>query len=152
MAEGTQITETQLVAYCGLYCGDCYRYKGRLADMARDLRKEMRAEKFSDTAVKMAESAFFKAFKNYPECYEVLGEIVKLRCKRSCRGEGGPPVCKIRECCRKNGIDGCWECDDFETCKKLYFLKPYHEDAHIKNLRLLKKSGVESFIDGKRYW
>jgi hypothetical protein len=141
-----------LIAYCGLYCGDCYRYKGRLADMARDLRKELRAEKFDVTAAKMAENAFFKAFRNYPECYEVMGEIVKLRCKRACRGGGGPPVCKIRECCQKNSIDGCWECDEFETCKKLDFLKPYHDDAHLKNLRQLRKSGVGSFINGKRYW
>ena len=156
MAEGTEITDTpeakDLVAYCGLYCGDCYRYKGKLADMARDLRKELRAEKFDITAGKMAENAFFKAFKNYPQCYEVLGEIVKLRCKRSCRGGGGPPVCKMRVCCEKKGIEGCWQCDEFETCKKLDFLKPYHEDAHVKNLKLLRKSGVDNFIKNKRYW
>jgi len=156
MAEGTEITGTpeakDLVAYCGLYCGDCYRYKGRLADMARDLRKELRMEKFDVTAGKMAENAFFKAFKNYPQCYEVLGEIVKLRCKRSCRGGGGPPVCKIRVCCGEKNIEGCWKCDEFDTCKKLDFLKPYHEDAYIKNLKLLRKSGVENFINGKRYW
>jgi len=33
------------------------------------------------------------------------------------------------------------------------FLKNYHkEDAHLKNLRILKKAGVESFLEGKRYW
>ncbi len=141
-----------LIAYCGLYCGDCYRYKGKLADLARDLRKELRAEKFDRTAEKMSASSFFAAFKNYPQAYEVLGQIVKLRCKRACRDGGGIPVCKIRDCCRKKGIDGCWLCDEFETCKKLDFLKPYHEDAHLKDLRILKKSGVDSFISGKRYW
>jgi hypothetical protein len=28
----------------------------------------------------------------------------------------------------------------------------FHEDAHLKNLRALKKSGLDSFINGKRYW
>jgi hypothetical protein len=146
------LDDRNLVAYCGLYCGDCYRYKGKIADLARDLRKELRQEKFDNTAGKMSENAFFAVFKNYSQCYEVLGEIVKLRCKRTCQGGGGPPVCKIRECCRKKNIEGCWQCDDFETCQKLDFLKPYHKDAYIKNLKILKKAGIDSFINGKRYW
>jgi len=141
-----------LIAYCGLYCGDCYRYQGKIADLARDLRKELRQAKFDSTAEKMSKTSFFAAFKNYPQCYETLGAMVKLRCKRSCRGGGGPPVCRIRECCRKKAIDGCWLCDEFEACRKLDFLKPYHRDAHIKNLKILKKAGVDSFIIGKRYW
>ena len=52
MSDTSEIKE--LVAYCGLYCGDCYRHKGRLADLARDLRKELRQEKFDVTAGKMA--------------------------------------------------------------------------------------------------
>ena len=144
--------EKELIACCGLYCGDCYRYKGRIADLARDLRKELRQEKFDLTAETMSEISFFAAFKNYPQCYELLGEMVKLRCKRTCRGGGGPPGCKMRDCCQKKGIDGCWQCAEFETCKKLDFLKPYHEDAHIKNLRILKKTSVDSFLEGKRNW
>jgi hypothetical protein len=142
----------ELIAYCGLYCGDCYRYKGKIADLARDLRKELRQEKFDLTAETMSTISFFADFKNYPQCYGLLGEMVKFRCKRTCRGSGGPPACKIRDCCQKKGIDGCWQCDEFETCKKLNFLKPFHEDAHIKNLRILKKAGVGSFLGGKRNW
>lgn len=36
----------KLVAYCGLYCGDCINYKGEVADLARDLRKKLREAKF----------------------------------------------------------------------------------------------------------
>jgi len=32
------------------------------------------------------------------------------------------------------------------------FLKPIHEDAHLKNLRKIKKQGTEKFLSGKRYW
>ena len=144
--------DRELIAYCGLYCGDCYRYKGRIADLGRDLRKELRQEKFAETAETMSQISFFASFKDYPQCYQLLGEMVKLRCKRTCRGGGGPPVCKIRECSRKKGIDGCWQCDEFETCKKLDFLKPFHRDAHLKNLSMLSKAGVDSFLKGKRYW
>ncbi|MBE9513069.1 MAG: DUF3795 domain-containing protein [Chloroflexi bacterium] len=146
------MTEGQeLIAYCGLYCGDCFGYKGNLADLARDLRKELRQAKFDKTAKHLSTIPFFKAFENYPQCYEVLGALVKLRCK-SCKAGGGPPFCKIRSCCLKKGINGCWQCDEFETCVKLDFLKPNHEDAHIKNLRILKKKGVDAFLSGKKYW
>jgi len=144
--------DKELITYCGLYCGDCYRYQGRIADLARDLRKVLRQYKFDRTAEKLSTSAFFAAYKNYPQCYDVLGEMVKLRCKRGCREGGGIPVCKIRDCCRKKGIEGCWECDEFENCMKLDFLIPFHEDAHIKNLRILKKSGTNRFLTGKRNW
>ena len=137
-----------LIAYCGLYCGDCFGYKGTVADMARDLRKELRQAKFD----KVAEAFPFKEFKNYKECYKMLGALVRMRCKKTCKGGGGPPFCRMRICCQKKDIDGCWECDEFETCDKLDFLKPVHGDAHAKNLRILNKKGVDAFIAGKKYW
>ena len=120
--------------------------------MARDLRKELRQAKFDRIAQTMSESSFFAVYKNYPQCYEVLGAMVKFRCKRGCRDGGGPPFCKIRTCCQKKGIDGCWQCDEFETCKNLDFLKQSHQDAHLKNLRILRKAGIDSFLGGKRNW
>lgn len=71
-----------LIAYCGLYCGDCVGYRQKAADLARDLRKELRATRFDKTAESLAEVPFFAAYKNYKECYEVLGALVKLRCKK----------------------------------------------------------------------
>jgi len=139
-----------LVAYCGLYCGDCINYKGEIADLSRDLRKKLREAKFDRVSQEL--SKYFKDFKNYEECYEVLGAMVKLRCKRTCRGGGGPPFCKMRKCCQKKGIEGCWQCDEFESCKKLDFLKPIHGDAHLKNLRKIKKQGIDKFLEGKRHW
>jgi len=144
--------EKELVAYCGLYCGDCFIYKGKIADLARDLRKELRQAKFNRQAESMSTVSFFKSFKDYRQCYEVLGAMVRFRCKNACRGGGGPPYCKIRKCCQKKNIEGCWQCDEFETCEKLDFLNPVHGDAHLRNLRKLKKQGVNAFIEGKRFW
>lgn len=144
--------EKELVAYCGLYCGDCFIYKGKIADLARDLRKELRQAKFDRQAESMSTVSFFKSFKDYQQCYDVLGAMVRFRCKNACRGGGGPPFCKVRKCCQKKEIEGCWQCDEFETCEKLDFLNSVHGDAHLKNLRKLKKQGVNAFIEGKRYW
>lgn len=141
---------TDLIAYCGIYCGDCFNHKGRIADLARDLRKELKEAKFDRHSQGL--SKFFKEFGNYEQCYEVLGAMVRLHCKRTCRGGGGPPSCKIRSCCQRKNIQGCWECGEFETCEKLDFLKPFHEDAHLKNLRRIKKQGIDGFLKGRRDW
>ena len=141
-----------LVAYCGLYCGDCHGYTGCVADLARDLRKELRQTRYDLFAKEMASSPYGKSYKHYDECYEVLGQMVKFRCKRGCRKGGGNPSCKIRRCVQKKELDGCWECSEFETCEKLDSLKPVHGDAHKKNLKRLKKGGKNEFIAGKHDW
>jgi len=138
------------IGYCGLCCEDCFFHKGEIADLAKELRRKLREGKFNKNYLEFAK--FAKEFKDYPTCYSVLGAMVKMRCKHMCRGGGGPPFCKIRRCCQEKGLEGCWECEGFETCSKLDFLKPTHGDAHIRNLRKIKKVGVEEFLKGKRYW
>ncbi len=144
--------DKEMVAYCGLYCGDCFSHTGTIPDLARDLRKELRQARFEKIAEALSGISFFEVLKNYEQCCEVLGALVKLRCRKTCKGGGGPPFCKIRKCCEKKGIEGCWECDEFATCKKLDFLKPVHGSAHIKNLRKLKREGVAAFIKGNKHW
>lgn len=139
----------KLVAYCGLYCGDCFFYKGEIAELAKQLRKKLREAKLTKNYMEFAK--FAKEFRDFPTCYEVLGAMMRMRCK-GCREDGGPPFCRIRRCCLEKGFEGCWECDEYETCGKLDFLKPTHGDAHIRNLRRIRRVGVERFLKGRRYW
>jgi len=120
-----------LIGYCGLYCGDCSSYKQTVANLARDLRKELRSNRFDLMADMMAKVPYFKEFKDYDKCYNLLGTMMKLRCKRTCRGNGGPPNCKIRSCARKRGLQGCWQCDEFSTCERLKMLELGHGAAHL---------------------
>jgi hypothetical protein len=137
----------KLVASCGLYCGDCPFHKGDVADLARDLRKKLREYRFDKTA----EAIPFKAFDAYPACYETLGAMVKLRCRRGCRA-GGPP-CSIKDCAERRRFAGCWECDDFASCSKLEKrLAVAHGAAYLYNLRKLKRDGVDAFLAGPRKW
>jgi hypothetical protein len=142
----------KLIGYCGLYCGDCSGYKGTIADLARNLRKELERERFADLAEFLSKIPFFKAFEGFGQCCEVLETLPKLRCRKTCRGNGGPPDCKIRKCSRENGLDGCWQCGAFKTCAKLEFLKAGHGDAHLRNLSKIKRRGAAAFVGGKRYW
>ena len=144
--------KSDLVAYCGLYCGQCHGYTGVIPDLARDLRKELRNMKYDRFAAFISRYSFGKDFEKYEECYKVLGAMVKFRCKRGCRNGGGSPFCKIRKCVEKKELDGCWECDQFSLCKKLEFLEPVHGDAHLKNIRKIKRKGKQNFIDDTPVW
>lgn len=145
--------EKSVIAYCGLCCLDCHGYTGKIADLARDLRKELKRAKYEKFAASLSKNVpFAAAFQKYPECYDVLGLMVKFRCKKGCRNGGGPPFCTIRKCCTGKGIEGCWECADAGSCTKLDFLNDGHGDAHQKNLAILKKKGTAAFLAGKRNW
>jgi hypothetical protein len=149
---GTMSDEERLISCCGLYCGDCSGYKGTIANLARDLSKELERERFADLAKVLAKIPFFKALEGFGQCCAVLETLPRLRCKKTCRGEGGPPYCEIRMCSRDKKLDGCWQCDTFKTCTKLAFLNPGHGDAHIRNLTMLNRHGTGEFLAGKRYW
>jgi len=140
------------VAYCGLYCGDCPWHLEQIADLSRDLRKELRKSAFDKVAPLIAEYPHLAVYKNYPQFIEVLTALMKGRCKKICKHEKGHSWCKVRRCCQKKGIAGCWECEAFEGCGKLDFLKNGHGDAHLKNLWILREKGVDAFIAGRKYW
>lgn len=143
-------TKNQLLAYCGLYCGDCIMRKGEVADLARDLRKKLRQVKFGRMVPGL--SVFLRPLANYDTCYETLGAMVRLRCRRACSRGGGNPGCRPRQCVQRKGLRGCWQCPDFETCKKLDFIKAVHQHGLLGNLRRLRRGGTEAFIRGKRDW
>ena len=132
------------IAYCGLCCNECVNYKGEIADLARDLRKKLREEKFDLMASGM--SKYSKEFGGYETFYETLGAMVRLRCSRRCREGGGHPGCRIKKCCVKKDYQGCWECDEAEACEKHGFLKPVHGEGNVDNLRRIRKNGLEAFM------
>jgi len=133
-------------------CIACAGYTQRIADLARDLREELRRHRVGQIAEALAKVPFFKESKGYEKCYNLLGTMMKMRCKQTCRGNGGPPNCKIRKCCRAKDIEGCWQCADFAACEKLKMLELGHGVAYLKNLRKLERQGPAAFVKGKRYW
>jgi len=143
--------DIELTAYCGLYCGDCIRYKSEASDLSMELLKELRNIEFGKYAdIKSSSEKQFDAveqFKHYKECYEVLEAIAALQCNTPCRVSGGCPTfaCAILECCRKRGFRGCWECDKFEICEKFESLKSIHGDSPQQNLKKIKEFGLDSW-------
>lgn len=137
----------KMAAYCGLFCGTCKFNEGTIPDLARDLRKELRSVRFD----KAAEVIPFINAEDYERCYEVLGMMVKLRCK-GCKVSSRSQYCNIAKCAEKKGYDGCWECSDFQVCDKLDFLEPVHGDAHKKNMRKINRVGVDRWVKEGPEW
>jgi len=118
----------RLVAYCGLYCPRCYKMK--IADAAELLDKEL------ESATKKGASYL----ENYSSLKEILRELIDLRCIKLCREGGGKSSsCVIKICCDEHKVVGCWECSDFEGCKKL-------KQQFVENVKRIRKVGVERYV------
>jgi len=143
--------KTDLIGYCGAYCPECPSYTHSTANLARDLRSEFRKYKFDKAAPALAKVPKFEAFKHYQQTYELLGVIMKLRCKGACRQGGGGANCPIKKCAKKKRLLGCWKCDDFPTCKTLKVLEQYGDTnrVYLKNLRKIKRLGPAAFVKTK---
>ena len=138
--------EKDLTAYCGLYCGDCVRYKSRASDLSDELLDEIKKQHLSEYA--KVKKTHTKEFENFDTLILTLKAISKLKCDLPCRlgGDGCEGSCKIIKCVKDKSIEGCWECEEFETCRgKLDFLKPFHADGPLNNLQLIKEHGIDNW-------
>lgn len=136
-------TEIELTAYCGLYCGDCIRYKSVVADLAQDLIERLQTSEWG----KYAEVSSNAIFKHYEDSIGVLNAIVQRKCDDGCRKGGGCKTfsCQIIECCQKRGFEGCWQCSEFQKCDKFEFLKQFHGDYPTENLKIIKDKGLNDW-------
>jgi hypothetical protein len=145
--------DKNLIAYCGLYCGDCPIGKREIADLAKKLMEKLNETDFPRIAQGLPEvHKEYRAFDNYQKFDEVLALIGKINCGKPCKDGGGEESCQIRNCCQEKKIEGCWECEEFENCQKLMWIKPVNQDNHIKNLRIIKHQGIDTFLKGEKNW
>ena len=146
------IEEIELIGYCGLYCGDCIRYRSKASDLARELLCELHATEFDKYAAIKSNSVdqldAVKKFEHYGECCKVLEAIAALQCNSPCRigGGCGPPPCDVLACCREKGFDGCWQCHEFEKCGKFESFRAIYGDSPRQNLRTVKKFGLDKWV------
>ena len=146
----TAKTETELTAYCGLYCGDCPRYRSRAVNLAAELLNDFKAWGFGRYAEAKSRSAnAIPELADFEQCCRVLEGIVALKCPEPCRVGGGCPQfsCGIIKCCWEKGYQGCWECRDYKKCEQFASLKPFHGENHLRNLEEIKKYGPEKWAE-----
>jgi hypothetical protein len=139
----------RLIAYCGLYCADCPRFGNKTSRLAQELRQRLEASGFARAA--RTKTARASGYKGFPAFWEMLGMIAGFECP-GCRKAGCSVTCRIRPCCIKRGLAGCWECAEFASCPEFRWLRKVHGKGIGYNLRALARKGPRGFLRGKRYW
>jgi hypothetical protein len=141
--------DKELTGYCGLYCGDCIRYKCKASDLAGELLNEIDNPHFSEYA--KVKRVHTKEFENFDLLLSSLKALSNIRCETPCGsgGDGCGGACEIIRCVRAKGFQGCWECDNSKGCDKLDFLKPFHGDAILKNLQKIKELGLDNWAKSR---
>jgi len=125
--------DENMIAYCGLNCTECFSYKMNVSEATKSLRRELHSEKVK---VIWKDIPFLG---DYDEFKKSLDGLAKMRCTKTCSGGGGNPWCKIRTCCQKKGIKGCWECVSFQSCNKLI-------EIYRDNIKQINKLGIDKFL------
>jgi len=136
------------VSYCALYCGNCFIRKGDVTNRATELLQMLNDVNFGKWASGLAEinPAEMNAFKFHQECCDVLSAWDNMRCDKICREGGGSSECGIRDCCKQKGLQGCWECDEFQSCATLGALQKVNGNRIIQNILMIQKQGIEAFV------
>lgn len=141
-----------LLAYCGIYCGDCLGHTGVIADAAEDFKEVLEQYQFE----KSAKAIFPDQLKDYDKIFDKIVFMASLRCPMVRRERTEDNVdCEIRKCCQVKGFFACYECNDFKNCEKLKPMEGLHYEAVIKNSKEIKEMGLEEWIKkGKahHYW
>jgi len=146
--------EERLTSYCGLYCRDCIPSRNDLYMLVRQLEKLLAELHFDKYAKLKAGQTYWSqanaVFEKYPDFLEMLKAIKSLECPSVCREGGGykGDRCEIKKCVTGKGFKGCWECDDYKSCKLLEPMKQFHPNLQ-EHLALIKTEGVENW-SGKR--
>ena len=144
------MADKNLLAYCGLYCGDCAGHTGDIAAAAEKLKQTLDRYRFERTAREL----FAAKLGEYEKLYEKIAFLAETCCPTPCRGkpvsDGG---CAIRLCCIERGYFTCGECAEHETCEELASLAGLHGDAPQRNLKAINKMGLKQWLNsGKRLW
>jgi len=130
-----------LVGYCGLYCGACGIYQGRIKHAVENLRNIIGAYGFDKIAPELAK--WEPSLEHYAEFDQVMTGLVKLfgECP-ACVDGGGDPNCAVRECCKQKAYATCAECVEMESCEKLRKYGPHA----LGGLRKIKSMGIDEWI------
>jgi hypothetical protein len=135
--------DREQTACCGLYCRDCIPSNRPLFDAAKRLREELEKCQFDKYAE--YKSRGDRTFGHFGTFKVVLNAVLTLQCPKTCFRGGGNPTCVIRSCVQGKGMEGCWQCTDFETCTLLEPMSACHGDTVKHNLRMIRQFGVENW-------
>ena len=130
-----------LVGYCGLHCGACGIYQGRIRQAVENLRGVIQAYGFDKISAELAK--WEPSFEHYAEFENVMDGLVKIfgGCP-GCVGGGGDPTCAVRECCKQKAYATCVDCNKMNECDKLK-----QREWALKRLREIRALGFQKWVE-----
>ena len=136
----------KLVGYCGIYCGSCGMFRGRIyAKLAQEFLEVIIAAGYPDelTINPNSDKPDFD-FNEFLKGLEYLSkENSGAYCQEPCK-QGGGVNCEFRSCVKGKGLDICYECKDF-PCE--YFLRTFKNSAEKQqDYERFKKLGFDGWI------
>ena len=110
---GTQ----ELLTCCGLYGGQCARYRGYTAfrRAASILAEVCDAHGFVHWMPEAATEFDYMEFRKGLDFF--ARDDTWFVCNNCCKGGGGGPPGCVRECCQEHGVDVCFECGEFPCAR-----------------------------------
>jgi len=137
----------RLVSCCGLYCGNCGIYKGRIiASIAEDLKELIVAHGFPHWVPHLKKADF--SFEDFQKGLDFFSrDDADSYCQVPCREGGGIPCCKVRPCAVAKAVRVCFECDEF-PCE--LFSDILQRRPHIvEEAKEFKRSGMKRWLEPK---
>ena len=113
-SDESNVNPTDMVAYCGLYCGACDIYQKRIGQAGNELIRVLDAYQFGEYAHLIPGMEEYKAFdRTLKTMVNFFGQCT------TCKKQGGNPQCEIRICSQNKGFQACSECPELSSCEKL---------------------------------
>ena len=139
------------IAVCGIYCGACPLFQGRIRESATSLLDWLDGLNFGDVA-----SFILPPEMNYPAFREILSAIASREQCEGCR-EQANQLCPIKLCAKSRNMTSCAECDDFTgninaPCKNEEPLEIFrlisrrYSGWNLENLKRIREIGLEAFL------
>ncbi len=137
-----------LVAYCGLFCGECAISKGIIGKKSRELLDQLENPDLQNRLKEMPDGMAidFDKISDSNDIANVLDALSTFNCEHVCKDEKDATECIIKDCCKKKGLEGCWQCDLFEGCDTLGWLRPVNGEVPFDNIRQIRAVGMEAFL------
>ena len=134
----------KLLGYCGIYCGKCGMYKGRIiAKVADDLKELIETHGYPEWVPQFGGIDF-----KFAEFQKGLAYFTKENsgcyCQEPCKDGGGVPDCEIKKCAEEQGVEICFQCSDYPCKHFSQFLKRHPEIP--KEYERFNKLGSEEWI------
>ncbi len=137
---------TDLVAFCGGYCGKCGICGTVIGVRLQAVRNLLEAAGFRREAERLgwplmreiATGCCAQLEQHADSFAELAGKLFPTHCRDGC-----VPPCEIARCCREKGFTTCAECEELDGCARF---DERHQGAR-ENLRDIRETGLQAWAE-----